>query len=309
VKPYSPPQNKTTFIHHINPNGCVMYWSKIFSHQVFTRLLFIKNLLVMFFSKKKPQRTVVTFSGGMGAQIISAAIYYYLKDTGNSVFADLSYFKNKVSLAVEGKIGEVSYWDWQLDIFGISPSSFEVSSESQDYQPQMLKDGVEKLALGLEALRVPSVKSRFAIPIDIETSALQCLEVKRKYVCVHIRRGDYINVASHLISSDDLVQIAIKFKNLVDSIVILSDSKIDDEVQKLMLENFSYVQTSDQLDARTSHVVMRNAAILICSNSQFSLTAALLNAKCVPIIPIEWYGSSDRALQEVIRKTCRFQII
>lgn len=279
------------------------------AHKFFSTILIVKNFIKMYFYRDKPRPTIVTFSGGMGAQIISAAIYYYLKDKGDNVFADFSYFKNKVSLAIEGKPGEVSYWDWQLGIFEISPSSFETSNNNQACQPRILKDGVEKLALGLEALRDPSVRNRFAIPIEIETSTLQNQDIKRKYVCVHIRRGDYLNVASYLVSNDDLVQVAIKFKHLVDSVVILSDSKIDDNVQELMLKHFSYVQFSDQLDARAAHVVMRNAAILICSNSQFSLTAALLNTKCVPIIPIEWYGSSDRALQEVIRKTCRFQII
>jgi len=50
--------------------------------------------------------TIVTFTGGMGAQIISAAIYFSMKNSGRPVYAVLSYFDRPESIAVVGKTGD-----------------------------------------------------------------------------------------------------------------------------------------------------------------------------------------------------------
>lgn len=42
--------------------------------------------------KGKRTHVVVTVTGGMGAQIISAAVYFSLRNEGRTVYADLSYF-------------------------------------------------------------------------------------------------------------------------------------------------------------------------------------------------------------------------
>jgi hypothetical protein len=62
----------------------------------------------------------VTFTGGMGAQMISAAIYLSMKNDGLPVYADLSYFDKPESVAAAGKPGDCSHWSWQLDTFAPS---------------------------------------------------------------------------------------------------------------------------------------------------------------------------------------------
>jgi hypothetical protein len=44
-------------------------------------------------NRKQDSEILVTFTGGLGAQILSAAIYFYLKGDGSKVYADLDYFK------------------------------------------------------------------------------------------------------------------------------------------------------------------------------------------------------------------------
>ena len=44
---------------------------------------------------KKERPVAITFTGGMGAQIVSAAIYYHLEHEGRPVIADFSYFNAK----------------------------------------------------------------------------------------------------------------------------------------------------------------------------------------------------------------------
>lgn len=51
---------------------------------------------------------IVTFTGGMGAQIISAAIYFYLKNEGHVVYADMSYFDKEENIATVTSGGGVS---------------------------------------------------------------------------------------------------------------------------------------------------------------------------------------------------------
>ena len=64
------------------------------------------------------QEFIVTVEGGLGAQIISLSVYYFLKQLNYKVLLDLSYFDNTPFIASEGD-GKLSYWKWELDHFGI----------------------------------------------------------------------------------------------------------------------------------------------------------------------------------------------
>ena len=66
------------------------------------------------FIPQKEKKVIVAFTGGMGAQIISAAIYFAMKDVGKEVYADLTYFDNPAKLATEGDIGQPSHWRFTI---------------------------------------------------------------------------------------------------------------------------------------------------------------------------------------------------
>jgi hypothetical protein len=57
----------------------------------------------------------ITFTGGLGAQICSASAYFYLKNEGMNVSADMSYFTLTPKEATLGNTGELSIWKYQLD--------------------------------------------------------------------------------------------------------------------------------------------------------------------------------------------------
>ena len=84
---------------------------------------------------------------------------------------------------------------------------------------------------------------------------------------MHMRRGDYLNVASHVVSDEDFVNIAQKFSKIFQRIVVLSDSKIPTHVSDQIVNNFSNSLFLDDIDAFTSHCIMRYATALIISNS------------------------------------------
>ena len=57
---------------------------------------------------------IVRSEGGLGAQIVAASAYFFLKSIGCKVLMDIGYFKYPYR---EGEIGkpQVTHWDWKLD--------------------------------------------------------------------------------------------------------------------------------------------------------------------------------------------------
>jgi Glycosyl transferase family 11 len=251
--------------------------------------------------------TTVVFAGGMGTQIIQAAVYFSLKKAGEPVVADLSYFDTESRMAKPGTIGTATHWFWQLDQYGLKRESFDCLCSDQKEGRYVLADGAEMMELGVEALQCPKIQQRFHL---IETSFVDPSFVPAQpYLCIHVRRGDYLNVASHLIADEDFIQTARKFSSLVDNVVILSDSPFEDGFRVHMEEMFKSVHLLDKLDPYTSHWLMRQARILVCSNSTYSLTAALLNPAALVVMPKQWFGANDQAIERPIHALCKFQVM
>jgi len=259
------------------------------------------------FLHSRNRLVVVTFTGGMGAQIISAAIYFLLRSEGQTVYADLSYFDIPERVATIGNPGEISHWPWQLEQFGLTSVSFEIASDLAKHNVEIVKDGPQKIVLGLKALRQPEVQKHFAIASSVDD--ILPAGFSSGYLCIHIRRGDYVNVASHLITDIEFIELASKFAGLVKNIVVVSDSPIDKSFRHTIALGFERVVFKDNIDAFTTHRIMRNARILICSNSQFSLIAALLNPQALVVLPKQWFGQNDRAIEVPIHEACNFQIL
>lgn len=259
------------------------------------------------FTLKGSKPVVVTFTGGMGAQVISAAIYFLLRDEGRKVYADLSYFEQASHVAVEGNAGDVSHWDWQLQSFGLFPESFERLPTIHRSKYKVIQDGKEKSALGMKALGMASIQKYFLQEESLEDILPQ--EFIPNYLCIHVRRGDYVNVASYLVDDEMFIELANKMAGLVSCVVIVSDSAITDSFRKAICNVYQKAIFLDEVDAVTAHRIMRNARILICSNSQFSLIAALLNKRALVFLPKKWFGDKYQELAAPINELCSFQIL
>lgn len=258
-------------------------------------------------SSNNNKPTVVTFTGGMGAQIISAAIYLAMKNVGQVVYADLSYFDKSESVAIVGQAGDCSHWAWQLGVFGLLPESFDTLDKVDRRKYTILNDGAEKLDFGLNALSQPDVQKFFCIP-DGGDDLLAGGGWADNFLCMHVRRGDYVNVASHLIADGEFLNLARKFSGFVNTSVILSDSPLGQEFKSELASFFKEVHFLDNTDAFQAHRIMRAARILICSNSQFSLTAAALNSNALVVVPKQWFGGNDRHIEVPIHKRSQFLI-
>ena len=250
---------------------------------------------------------VVVFAGGMGTQIIQAAVYFSMKQAGHPVYADLSYFDKAAKMAEVGKAGQLTHWFWQLEQFGLSLASFETAPGLNKRNADILRDGARMLDLGLKALTNPDIQSIFKDAIDV--GSILSKEVSDGFLCIHIRRGDYVNVASHLVSDGEFIGLVRKFSGLIDHAVILSDSPIEPHFRDTVSPYFETVLFLDSIDPYSSHRIMRCARVLICSNSTFSLTAGALNPNALVVIPKQWFGESNRELEEPIHARCLFQIM
>jgi hypothetical protein len=260
------------------------------------------------FPNTKTKPTVVTFTGGMGAQIISAAIYFLIKNTGQAVYADLSYFDKPATVAIAGNAGDCSHWSWQLGHFGLLPEAFQTSDKLDKRNSNILNDGPQKLELGLKALSQSEIKNLFKIP-DGSNDLPMGEGGTGDFLCMHVRRGDYVNVASHLIADSEFLNVIRKFSGFVNKAVVLSDSPIESDFKSEVTSYFPVVHFLDNTDAFIAHRIMRTARILICSNSQFSLTAAVLNQNALVVIPKQWFGSNDRSIEAPIHACSKFQIM
>jgi hypothetical protein len=268
--------------------------------------LSVDNFLNYIFKNSRPY--VITFTGGMGAQVISAAIYFFLKEKGHTVYADLSYFEKKPHVAIEGQKGNISHWGWQLEQFNLYQHTFSPIPNINRLQYSLIKDGDYKLNLGVEALSTKQVKSYF-----------QCRHYNHKknqfnlgaenYLCIHIRRGDYVNVASHLIADELFTNLSIKFTKLINTAVVISDSPISKNVRNDIGKYFKNAEFLDGIDVIQAHIIMRNAKVLICSNSQFSLVSALLNEHGMVFIPKKWFDKSNKNMTKEMNKQSFFQVL
>lgn len=255
----------------------------------------------------------VTFTGGLGAQIFSAAIYSHLKNQGRTVYADLSYFNQPAKVAIVGNKGEVSQWNWELDVYGLPLQKFTTKQIKKTFfkknMPEVIADGARKVELAIEALRQSDIKRTFPIPPNIIEECHQ-ITGENEYLCIHIRRGDYVNVASHLVDDLDFVNLAKSISGFVKHVVVISDSEVSNIVSeklKALYPNCSIIVGGN---LHVAHALIRRAKFLICSNSQFSLSAALLNEVGQQIfLPTQWFGDVDSNIQIPINALCRFQIL
>lgn len=259
------------------------------------------------FKTKVDQPLVVTFTGGMGAQVISAAIYFAMKKAGQVVYADLSYFDQPEDVAQAGQAGRCSHWAWQLGLFGLVPAMFETSPTLDRRNSTYLLDGPEKLERALQALSDPSIRQYFQVSPSID--AVLPGWSNERFLCLHVRRGDYVNVASHLVHDETFISLARKFSGILDHVVVLSDSPIDGALRSCLEVSFAHASFQDQLNAEDTHRIMRKASVLICSNSQFSLIAAALNSEALALIPKQWFAGADRAIEVPLHARCVYQVL
>jgi hypothetical protein len=245
---------------------------------------------------------------------MSAATYWYLQEQGKEVKADMSYFHERPFETRPTMVGGISYWPWNLDFLGIPQDSFLQSHNlvSDGSHFFTVGDNFQKFEIALKALATPSIKVKFKSG-DFEGSIKRCLPIEfgdqKGYAAIHIRRGDYLNVASHIVSDRTFISTLESVSRILDRCVLISDSPIPLGLRKqaqIKFETVVFLDSPNILET-DAHLVMQQAKFLVTSNSQYSLTAALLGHG-VSVVPKVWF-SGEPGFSKAINGLGDYQLL
>jgi hypothetical protein len=239
-------------------------------------------------------KNVIYFEGGLGSQILGLIrLLIDLNIKGNQkVRVDLSYFKNDSVVQVNGELNStgLSLWKYQLDAFGYSLKFLEPYSVSMIYKmfhQSRLGQGRNLIdSINLEIFSKHKIEIMGKIPAYETERILKSSfgSIPDNYAVVHLRRGDYLNVALNLVSETDVLQVLEVIKSeLPQHIVFISDSAFDETFMLNVREILNSQQIVFRFDIADSpisiHSLMRNSSLLVMSNSTFSFSAGLLSDK------------------------------
>ena len=248
----------------------------------------------------------VVFEGGLGSQIIPFLEKSYLASMNIPFVVDTSYFR--INQKISQSRGRADHWFYRLDFYGITLDSLMDDSLPMNAQMEVSQDKNFDL---WNADFWSYVKEFGASLLPINLKLLQDFKStvgigsNESYSVIHVRRGDYLRVASHIVSDSMWLGIIEKIKSLTSTnLVITSDSKIPQETKKELHRIFNGTPTrivyleGNKTDEGVLHDFMRSANLLVTSNSTYSFSAAVLsepNTFCV--IPSVFYG--EKELEEI----------
>ena len=219
-----------------------------------------------------------------------------LRKKGVLVESDLKYFEGKRHINCGKKNQGLSRFPWQLDCFGLSINTF-ATNQSQIHRISSIQDGSRKLALFAEAIQSDEIRKLFNMNSPNFCQIGQKIFSKDSYICLHLRRGDYVSVASHVIPIQDYAQPLSACVQICKTIVVVSDSVISDKVIKTIKSfGFKEVINFASVSEVEAFWLMQNASMLIAANSQFSFAAGMTSGKTF-FMPHDWIkGKSIRDL-------------
>jgi len=263
---------------------------------------------------------------GVGAQILSKILYDHLSLLyPDKVFADMSYFRRAHAVG-----SGVSRFDWELSYYGIADSDFNdlqvfgmnptthtwLGVLSRIYRKtSFVKFLDERSSLRQffmrEALGERSYDKLFPVSLDHLRQAGEYVN-DDGLVVVHLRRGDYLKVASHVVIDEDVFLVLNRLTRIgVKKALLISDSPVNVDSFSLSVPGITDWNVLVSDDIFLCHAVMRLAPVLVISNSQFSLSAALLSLCDNPLVimPRQWFGSELSVLQEHILSLSKWCIM
>jgi len=247
------------------------------------------------------QNNTVLIEGGLGSQLLTYIEFSEKRAVSPKIRCNTEYF----SIPESKKSANLSYWRWELDSYGISRDSLNPYSEKLSKLQRIICE--EKKFQSKQFLANWSVETSFKyksiFPIDPKkTDRIKEIvlgDIATEYSVVHVRRGDYLYLASHLVP----LQTYLKFisqitKELPKKLVFISDSEFSNDEKRAItntLQTFSINFLDSKIyTGREIHDFMRMASFLICANSTFSFSAGLLACESSKVyFPVQFYTPSE----------------
>ncbi len=243
----------------------------------------------------------ITFEGGLGSQALAYIEMQYFSYNKLKFELDLSYFSSEESQLVD------NVRPWRLSRFGIEISDLRSSSKIN-----MKVKSHDFANLNREIWEFGKNNKEKFFPFDpkpaLDFLKHSGIDTEQKFTAIHVRRGDYLQLSSKIVTDQEVIDLISKLSNIIDDyIVISSDSILSKQMTKflgqfaLTYEKKILVLDSLELDEVLIHQIFRLSDKLICSNSTFSFSAALLakntNVSFAPIDffdPSSWGGSTEK---------------
>jgi len=254
---------------------------------------------------------LIKIEGGLGSQLIGAFSYYFFSSTSeySKVLVDDSYF----DITDPSKSSDLSFWNWELDRYGLQRLNFSRPRGISKVVCKFLKPIEFKADVDFWYFVKSNLKSKFPIDRKSVNVFLENSQVLSDYGCLHIRRGDYVRVASKLISHEEYLSLLAKITDCLPvQMIVFSDELILEEWKvkyRHSLGEKTIFITDDSLEPGLIHDVMRLSKVLITANSTFSFTAGILaDSNSVVYSPINFYGPEQSNMENNFRTAGRFVV-
>jgi hypothetical protein len=249
---------------------------------------------------------IIPIDGGLGSQILQFTLYAWLKREGKRVFLDARYFDEQ-SAPESGNW--VTQRTWKLDSFGhhIKDQNLGSGSRLRDkdfmrlyfkhYEESLQDKDFLNMLFPLNTKEMQNVLNLVGLSEDkLDTAVL-----------IHIRQGDFLTAASLLLNEDYYIK-ALKYVQSqieVSNVIIVSDEVINSnrfpQISELLAADTQKSRAIIGGDDHVIHNLMRNCKALICSNSTYSFTAAMLKTKGIIVYPSEFYRGETSALNPIFK--------
>jgi hypothetical protein len=226
-------------------------------------------------------KNLIHIEGGLGSQILGVIAFWNLQNHIGKEKAkcDLSYFSNEAN--------SNNLWAYELEKFNLPLSEFKkFESKSKENLLKAKRDFLtdHELAHDYWEMSRSRYLSKFSYDRNKVFSYFQestKLKPEEPFTAIHIRRGDYLKVASKIVSVEDYLEIVNVVGSLASrKVVVISDSELSDEdksrLQKALDVNELIFLDSPGLDPFNIHCLLREAKLLITGNSTYSFSAGLL---------------------------------
>lgn len=246
----------------------------------------------------------VFFEGGLGSQLL-ALIEYQAKNKifGRSVFADTSYFHTS-----QQKKGSLNLKrPWRITAYGY-PIDYFLRENAQVSTFASTKSSRVTVKEHAQFLLENHVFSTFnpneiTFPYNYLGNRVKTLiSQQEQFGAIHLRRGDFRQVASHLVSLTEVIDKIRELKDILPPLSFLfTDSKFNLVNRARIKALFKGLRKELQIvdDHRFNdievHSIMRKSCFLIAGNSTFSFSAALLNGQPNAKIYVPKVFNSDEA--------------
>lgn len=127
------------------------------------------------------------------------------------------------------------------------------------------------------------------------------ISTQEEFSVVHLRKGDYLIDSSRVISDSEDATFLKRFPKLLSkNVIFLSDSPLeiqrDRKLNSLLTQNSITIFTIEgtDFDDIIIHDLMRRTKFLLCSNSTFSFSAAVLaDEDSVDVAPIDFFADPE----------------